>query len=379
MTKEFHKKVKGKIEIKSRISLDTKEQLSLAYTPGVAEVSMDIADDKSKVDIYTSRYNTIAIVSNGTAVLGLGNIGPEAALPVMEGKSVLFKKFGDINAVPLCINENSPEKIIEFVKSLTPTFAGINLEDIKAPECFDILDSLQDIGIPVFHDDQHGTAIVVLAGIINSLKIIEKDISECRIVFNGAGAAGIATAEMLIDYGAKDVVLCDTKGAIFSGRKEGMNPYKEKIALKTNKSRSSGPLKDVIKGADIFIGLSKGNLVTQDMVKSMSSDAIIFALANPDPEIMPDLAKEAGAVIVATGRSDFPNQINNVLAFPGIFKGALDSGAKRITKKMMFAAAEAIAGSVKTPDKEKIIPEAFDIDVYRNVAEAVKNAADDSL
>lgn len=373
MPKEFHSKAKGKIEIRSKVPLENNSQLSLAYTPGVAEISLAIAENKEDVNLYTSRKNMIAIVSNGTAVLGLGNIGPEAALPVMEGKSVLFKKFGDVDAIPLCINEKDPDKVIEFVKNLTPTFAGINLEDIKAPECFEILNRLQDLGIPVFHDDQHGTAIVVLAGLINALKITNKKIKDCKIVFNGAGAAGIATAKMLIDYGAKDVILCDTKGTIYKGRAEGMNPYKEEIAEITNKDNLKGKLEDAMKNTDIFIGLSKGNLVTRKMVKSMNKNPIIFALANPNPEIMPDLAYEAGAAIVATGRSDFPNQINNVLAFPGIFRGALDSDTKVITKKMMFAAAEAIARSIKKPTKEKIIPDVFNKEVYKNVAEAVKD------
>ncbi len=373
---EYHKEKKGKIEVTAKARLKDRKDLSLAYTPGVAKVSSEIAKDKSKAYDYTSKGNMIAIISDGTAVLGLGNIGPEAALPVMEGKAVLFKEFGGVDAVPLCIGEKDPQKIIEFAKNILPTFGGINLEDIKAPECFIVEEGLMDTGIPVFHDDQHGTAIVTLAGLINALKVTRKDISKVKIVVNGAGAAGIAITKMLLSYGAKDMVLCDTKGIIYEGRKEGMNPYKDEIAGMTNKDRSKGSLADAMKGKDVFIGVSVGNCLTADMVKSMAREPIIFAMANPNPEIMPDDARKAGARIIATGRSDFPNQINNVLAFPGIFRGALDAKAKKITGKMKLAAAEAIASCVTNPTEGMIIPDVFDRNVYRKVAEAVKGAVE---
>ncbi|PIN86078.1 NAD-dependent malic enzyme [Candidatus Woesearchaeota archaeon CG10_big_fil_rev_8_21_14_0_10_44_13] len=369
---EMHKQRKGKISVVNKFCpLHSKEDLSLAYTPGVAEPCKEIAKDKSKVYDYTAKGNLVAVVTDGTAVLGLGDIGPEAAMPVMEGKAVLFKEFGDVDAFPICLATKDVDKIVETVKLISPGFGGINLEDISAPRCFEVEERLKaEIDIPVFHDDQHGTAIVVLAGMLNALKIVKKKIESIKIVFNGAGSAGIAVAKLLRDSGAKNITMCDTKGVIYKGRKEGMNKYKEEFVADTG----ARTLADAIKGADVFIGVSVAGAVTKDMVISMNKDAIIFAMANPVPEIMPNDAKAAGARIVATGRSDFPNQVNNVLAFPGVFRGALDARAK-ITEKMKLAAAHALAGMVKTPSEEKIIPSPFDKDVAKNVAEAVKKAA----
>lgn len=375
-TLDMHRERKGKISVTNKFCpLKTKEDLSIAYTPGVAEPCKEIAKDKSKVYDYTSKGNLVAVVTDGTAVLGLGDIGPEAAMPVMEGKAILFKEFGDVDAFPICLATKDVDKIVETVKLISPGFGGINLEDISAPRCFEIEERLKkELDIPVFHDDQHGTAIVVLASLMNALKVVRKKIENVRIVFNGAGAAGIAVAKILKNAGAKNIMMCDTKGVIYKGRTEGMNPYKEGFAADT-KART---LSDAMKGTDVFIGVSVAGAVTKEMVQSMNKDAIIFAMANPVPEIMPDEAKKAGARVIATGRSDFPNQINNVLAFPGVFRGALDAHAKQITEKMKLAAAHALADMVKNPTEDKIIPEPLEPGVAKNVAEAVKKAVDES-
>lgn len=368
---DMHKLRKGKISIMNKFCpLKTKEDLSIAYTPGVAEPCKEIAKDKEKVYDYTSKGNLVAVVTDGTAVLGLGDIGPEAAMPVMEGKAVLFKEFGDVDAFPICLATKDVDKIVETVKLISPGFGGVNLEDISAPRCFEVEERLKkELDIPVFHDDQHGTAIVVLAGLMNALKIVKKRMENIKVVFNGAGAAGIAVAKMLKNAGAKDIIMCDTKGIIYKGRKEGMNPYKEEFAA----DAKAGTLADAMKDADVFIGVSVAGAVTKAMVKAMNKDAIIFAMANPIPEIMPDEAKAGGARIIATGRSDFPNQINNVLAFPGVFRGALDARAK-ITEKMKLAAAHALAEMVEKPTEEKIIPGPLEPGVAKRVAEAVKKA-----
>lgn len=370
---DLHNKHKGKICVHSKVPIETSDDLALAYTPGVAEPSLQIAKDKSKVYDYTAKGNLVAVVSNGTAVLGLGDIGPDAAIPVMEGKAVLFRRFGGIDAFPVCIDEKDPYKLAEIIKKISPVFGGINLEDIKAPECFIVEKIVRELNMPVMHDDQHGTAIVVLAALINATKVAGKD-SNVKIVISGAGAAGIAISKLLLDYGFKSIILCDTKGAIYDGREEGMNFAKEEIAKLTNKTKERGKLADVIIGKDVFIGVSSPNLVTKEMVKTMNKDSIIFAMANPVPEIMPDEAKAGGAKVIATGRSDFPNQVNNVLAFPGVFKGALEIRA-RITEKMKLAAAEALAGMVKHPTAERIIPSVFDEGVAEKIADAVKKAA----
>jgi malate dehydrogenase (oxaloacetate-decarboxylating) len=372
---KIHKKNKGKLGIISKVSIKTKDDLSIAYTPGVAEPCREIAKDKEKVYEYTPKGNTVAIVSDGSAVLGLGNIGAEAAIPVMEGKAILLKEFGNVDAFPICIKSQDPQVIIETVRNISPVFGGINLEDIKAPECFIIEDALQDLGIPVMHDDQHGTAIVVLAATINALKVVNKRCNETKIVVNGAGAAGMAITKLLISYGfnSKKFFMCDSKGIICSTR-NNLNTFKQEMAKITNGNNICGSLTEALKGADIFIGVSKANLVSKEMVQSMNKDAIVIAMANPVPEIMPDLAREAGAKIVATGRSDFPNQVNNSLAFPGVFRGALDARATRITLEMKLAAAKALANMVKKPSTEKIIPGPFDEGVAQNVAKAVKKA-----
>ncbi len=347
----------------------------MAYTPGVAEPCLEIAKDRNLVYKYTFKSNTVAVVSDGSAVLGLGNIGASAAIPVMEGKAVLFKRFADIDAFPICLETQETEEIIKAVKLIEPVFGGINLEDISAPRCFEIEKRLiKELDIPVMHDDQHGTAVVVLAGLINALKVSGKKKNEIKAVVSGAGAAGIATAKMMLDYGIKNIILADTAGAIYEGRKENMNPAKDEIAKITNKSRESGTLGEVIKGADVFIGVSSAGILKKEMVKSMNN-AIIFAMANPTPEIMPDEAKKGGAKIIATGRSDFPNQINNVLGFPGIFRGALDANAMKINEEMKIAAAEALSGIVKEPSPEYIIPDPFNPEVVSRVAEAVMGAA----
>lgn len=371
---ELHKKWKGKLSTTAKAEVKTREDLALAYTPGVAAPCKLIAENKEDAYTYTLKANTIAVVSDGSAVLGLGNIGPEAAMPVMEGKCVLFKEFGDVNAFPICLDTQDTDEIVKIVTALAPTFGGINLEDISAPRCFEIETRLKEsLDIPVFHDDQHGTAIVVLAAIINSLKITGKKKEDCRIVVNGAGAAGIAITKLLLRYGFKHAILCDRSGIISSSR-DNLNETKKEMLTITNLEDISGTLADALKGADIFIGVSAPNSVTKDMVRSMNTDPIIFAMANPTPEIMPDEAKEAGARIVGTGRSDFPNQINNVVAFPGIFKGALEGRAKQITEEMKLAAAKAIASLVSDEElnEEFIMPEAFDPRVARVVADAVK-------
>ncbi len=374
----LHKKLKGKIEIIPKLKIKDKKDLSLLYTPGVAEASRLIAQDKNKVFDYTMKGNTVAVISDGSAVLGLGNIGPEAALPVMEGKAMLFKAFANIDAFPICIHSKTVEETITTIKNIAPVFGGINLEDFKAPECFEIEKQLQDLGIPVMHDDQHGTAIVVLAGLLNALKVAGKKKEQVKIIISGAGAAGIAITKLLIEDGftAANIILCDRNGALHANRKDiENNPYKKEISLITNKNNKEGDLKEVIKKADVFIGVSTKNLLTKEMVRSMNTKAIIFAMANPDPEIMPNDALEAGALVVATGRSDFPNQINNVLVFPGIFRGALDAKAKQITMKMKLNAAHALVSLIKNPTKNNIIPSPFDKNVVKVVSEVVRKAA----
>ena len=372
---ELHKEWKGKISTEAKAKVRTSEDQALAYTPGVAEPCKIIAKDKEAAYTYTIKQNTIAVVSDGSAVLGLGNIGPEAAMPVMEGKSVLFKEFGGVNAFPICLDTQDTDEIVRTVQLLAPTFGGINLEDISAPRCFEIERRLKELlRIPVFHDDQHGTAIIVLAGIINALKIVGKKVEDCRIVVNGSGAAGIAISKLLLRYGFKHLILCDSKG-ILSSKTQKMNWIKEEMLKVTNEDDISGTLADAMVGADIFIGVSAPGVVTQDMVRSMNKDAILFAMANPVPEIMPDLAKEAGARIVGTGRSDFPNQVNNVLVFPGIFRGALEGNAIQITEEMKLAAAEGLAALVKPEElsEDYILPEAFNPIVADAVSKAVRD------
>ncbi len=374
---QLHRKHRGKIALKSKVSVDNQHDLSIYYTPGVAEPCREIAKDKSLVYEYTSKSNWVAVVTNGTAVLGLGDIGVHASLPVMEGKAILFKQFGGVDAFPICIASKDVDEIVKTVKLIETSFGGINLEDIGAPACFEIEERLiESLDIPVFHDDQHGTAVVALAALINSLKIVGKRISEVKIVINGAGAAGIATAKLLLKYGAKNIVVCDKHGAIYEGREEDMNKYKEEIAKITNREGINGSLKKAIEGADVFIGLSVANVLSEDDVKKMSSNAIVMAMANPIPEIMPDIAKKAGARIVCTGRSDFNNQVNNVLAFPGIFRGALDVMATRITDEMKIAAAEAIAKIAEEElSEDYVIPKPFNKRVAFEVALAVAKKA----
>ena len=370
----LHREWQGKLETVSKAKVATREDLALAYTPGVAEPCRVIAGDKDEAYNYTWKSNTIAVVSDGSAVLGLGNIGPYAAMPVMEGKAVLFKEFGGVNAVPICLDTQDTEEIIKAVTWMAPGFGGINLEDISAPRCFEIEERLKEIlDIPVFHDDQHGTAIVVLAGIINALKVTGKKKEACRVVVNGAGSAGIAISRLLLTYGFENITLCDRAGILRKGM-DGRNWMQEKMMDVTNPDHLTGSLADAMKGADIFIGVSAPGIVTKEMVASMNHDAILFAMANPVPEIMPDLAKEAGARVVGTGRSDFPNQVNNVVVFPGIFKGALEGRASAITEEMKLAAAEAIAGLVDDADlnEDNILPEAFDPRVADAVSKAVK-------
>ncbi len=371
----LHEKWNGKLEITSKAPVKSREDLSLAYTPGVAEPCKVIANNREAAYKYTMKANTVAVVSDGSAVLGLGNIGPYAAMPVMEGKAVLFKEFAGVNAVPICLDTQDTEEIIKAVTYLAPGFGGINLEDISAPRCFEIEERLKEIlDIPVFHDDQHGTAIVVLAGIINALKVVGKRKEDCRVVINGAGSAGIAITKLLLTYGFPHIILCD-KAGIISRNAKGLNWMQQKMAEITNLANETGSLADAMKGADIFVGVSAPGIVTHEMVSSMNKNAILFAMANPVPEIMPDLAKAAGAKVVGTGRSDFPNQVNNVVAFPGIFKGALEGRATQITEEMKLAAAAAIASLV--PDDElnenNIMPEAFNPKVAELVSEAVKS------
>ena len=369
-----HLRYKGKLEVISKVKVEDKDDLSIAYTPGVAEPCKKIAEDKELAYKYTWKANTIAVVSDGSAVLGLGNIGPEAAMPVMEGKAVLFKEFGGVNAVPICLDTQDTEEIIKAVKYIAPGFGGINLEDISAPRCFEIEERLKaELNIPVFHDDQHGTAIVVLAASINALKVTGKKKEDCKIVVNGAGAAGVAISKLLLKYGFGSVTLCDSRGIVSADRTD-LNETKKEMLKITNPENRSGKLADAVVGTDIFVGVSAPGVLTQDMIKTMNAEPIIFAMANPTPEIMPDEAKAAGARIVGTGRSDFPNQINNVVAFPGIFRGALEARAPQITEEMKLAAAEAIAAAVPAEKlcEDYIMPEAFDTNVRDSVAEAVK-------
>ena len=377
----MHRINKGKLETVSKVEVKTAEDLSLAYSPGVAEPCKEIFEAPEMVYEYTMKGNTVAVVSDGTAVLGLGNIGPEAALPVMEGKAVLFKSFAGVDAFPICLNTTDVDKIVETVKLLEPTFGGINLEDIAAPNCFEIEERLKmEMNIPIFHDDQHGTAIVTVAGLINALKLAGKSLSEIKVVTNGAGAAGIAIVKLLIEYGVREIIMCDSKGAIYEGRPVGMNAIKNQIAKVTNHNKISGNLSEVIGGADVFIGVSVAGGLTAENVKRMNSDPIIFAMANPTPEIMPDEAKKAGALVIGTGRSDFPNQVNNVLAFPGIFRGALDVRATQINEEMKMAAVEAIVSLVKPEELNAnyVIPGPFDPRVAPAVAASVAKAAMES-
>ncbi|GFR36259.1 NAD(P)-dependent malic enzyme [Thermobrachium celere] len=374
---KFHEEKKGKIEVISRVEVNNASDLSLAYTPGVAQPCIEIYKNPELVYTYTRKWNTIAVVSDGTAVLGLGDIGPLASLPVMEGKAVLFKKFADVDAFPIVLNTKDVDEIVDTIVKISPSFGGINLEDISAPRCFEIEEKLkQKLDIPVFHDDQHGTAIVSLAALINALKIVNKRLEDIKIVINGAGAAGTSICKLLLSYGVKNIVVCDRVGALYRGI-ENVDESKKKLAEITNPNNEKGALRDVIVGADVFIGVSAPNVLTKDMVKTMNKDAIVFAMANPTPEIFPNEAKEAGARIVGTGRSDFPNQINNVLAFPGIFRGALDARAKIINEEMKIAAALAIAESVTENElnEEYIIPKPFNLQVQKKVAKAVYDAA----
>ncbi len=378
---DFHKKYHGKIAVQSKVPLHSADDLTLAYTPGVAAPCLEIKADKDKMYSYTSKGNAVAVVTNGTAVLGLGNIGAGAGLPVMEGKAILFKEFGGVDAYPICVDSLNPADIIKTVQLIQDGFGGINLEDIKAPECFDIERELQKtLSIPVFHDDQHGTAIVVVSALINAFKLINKSFDNVKVVVNGAGAAGMAITHLLQSMNTEHIILCDRMGAIYSGRTEDMNSYKQEIAEITNSQKEKGVLSDVIKGADVFIGVSTAGCLTQEMARTMNKDAVVLAMANPLPEIMPDDAKAAGVRIICTGRSDFPNQVNNLLAFPGIFRGALDVRASCINLDMKIAAAHAIA-SLVPPDKlceDFVIPDPFDRRVAPAVAEAVKKAAEDS-
>lgn len=378
---EMHKRNKGKLEVKSKVKVTNKEELSLAYSPGVAEPCKEIHEDPRKVFDYTMKSNTVAVVTDGTAVLGLGDIGAEASIPVMEGKAVLFKSFSGVDGVPIALNTTDTEEIINTVKLLEPNYGGINLEDISAPRCFEIEERLKkETKIPVFHDDQHGTAIVTVAGLINALRIVEKDLSDIKVVLNGAGAAGIAIVKLLYSYGVHNMVMCDSRGAIYEGRTYGMNDTKEYVAKWTNRDKTDGKLEGVIEDADVFIGVSVADLLSKEMVESMAKDPIIFAMANPNPEINPDDAKAAGAKVIGTGRSDFPNQINNVLAFPGIFRGALDVEATHINEKMKQAAVEAIANLIQPNElnPDYCIPGPFDKRVAPSVAREVAVAAMES-
>jgi len=375
---ELHEKYRGKLEIKSRVPVKTKEDLSLAYTPGVAEPCLEIQKDVSKSYVYTNRWNTCLVVTDGTAVLGLGDIGPEAGMPVMEGKCVLFKEFGNVDAFPLCVKSKDVDEIVNTIYMISGSCGGVNLEDISAPRCFEIEKKLKEkCDIPIFHDDQHGTAVITLAGLTNALRLVGKKKEEIRVAVNGAGAAAISITKLLLTAGIRDITMCDRTGAIYEGRKEGMNPIKEEMAKLTNPSKTQGSLADIVKGADVFIGVSAPGSLTTEMVQTMAKDAIIFACANPTPEIYPDDAKAGGARVVATGRSDFPNQINNVLAFPGIFRGAFDVRASDINDAMKLAAAEALANLISEEElsEDYIIPAAFDPRVGKAVAEAVAEAA----
>lgn len=377
----MHQEKQGKLEVKSKVEIQNAQDLSLAYSPGVAEPCKVIHEYPETVYDYTMKGNMVGVVTNGTAVLGLGNIGPAASLPVMEGKAILFKSFAGVDAFPITLDTTDTDKIVETVKLMAHTFGGINLEDIAAPQCFEIEERLKkEVDIPVFHDDQHGTAIVTVAGLVNALKIVNKTMKDLKIVLNGAGAAGIAITKLLYSYGVRDMIMCDTRGAIYEGRPQGMNKVKSEVASYTNVNKESGKLSDVIKGADVFIGVSAADALSQEMVKSMNDNAIIFAMANPNPEINPDAAKEAGAAVIGTGRSDFPNQVNNVLAFPGIFRGALDVRASDINEEMKKAAVEAIAALITQEElnADYVIPGPFDPRVAPAVAESVAKAAIDS-
>lgn len=375
---EFHRKSRGKIAIKSKVPCSTLEDLSLAYTPGVAEPCREIAEDPGLVYDYTSKGNLVAVVTDGSAVLGLGDIGAAASMPVMEGKAILFKGFADVDAFPICIDSNDPSEIVEVTKRISTVFGGINLEDISAPRCFEIEDRLKrELNIPVFHDDQHGTAVVTGAALINALKVAKKRFENIQVVFSGAGAAGVAVSKFLMSFGVDDIVLCDSKGIIHQGRGD-LNPSKMEMAKITNPREKRGSLADALKEADVFIGVSAPGIVSEEMVKSMAEEPIVFAMANPVPEIMPDLAKQAGARVVATGRSDFPNQVNNVLGFPGIFRGALDVRARDINEEMKMAAARAIAELAEPISEVSIIPSPLDRRVVPKVAEAVARAAIES-
>lgn len=377
---KLHERHAGKIEIRSKVPVVTREDLSLAYTPGVAEPCRKIHANEEDVYKYTSKGNLVAVVTDGTAVLGLGDIGPKAGLPVMEGKAILFKEFADVNAIPICLDTKDTDEIVTAVKWIAPGFGGINLEDISAPRCFEVEERLKkELDIPVFHDDQHGTAIVVLAGIINALKVVGKDIREIKVVVNGAGAAGTAIAKLLLACGVSKLIVCDKVGILYQGI-EGVDHAKQALAKITNPDQLQGDLSEALKGADVFIGVSAPDIVSREMVSSMNQDAILFAMANPTPEIMPEAAREAGARVIGTGRSDFPNQVNNVLAFPGIFKGALEVRAREINEEMKLAAACAIASMVSDEElnEECVIPNALDKKVSENVAEAVKKAARES-
>lgn len=377
----MHKVNQGKLSVQTKVPVNNAKDLSLAYSPGVAEPCKEIHDRTSRVYDYTMKGNMVAVVSDGSAVLGLGNIGPEAALPVMEGKAVLFKGFAGVDAFPICLNTNDVDEIVNTVKLMEPTFGGVNLEDIAAPNCFIIEDRLKDeTNIPIFHDDQHGTAIVTVAGLINSLKLVGKNFKNIKVVLSGAGAAGIAITRLLESFGVRNMIMCDSRGAIYEGRPNGMNEVKEMVAKITNSDNEQGALEDVLEGADVFIGVSVAGALTKEMVEKMNSDPIIFAMANPNPEIMPEDAKAAGAKIIGTGRSDFPNQVNNVLAFPGIFRGALDVRATRINEKMKVAAAEAIASLITEEElhEDYVIPGPFDHRVAPIVAKSVAKAAMDT-
>ena len=377
---KFHEELKGKLEVKSRAKINNSKDLSLAYTPGVAEPCREIHKDPSKAYVYTRKWNTVAVISDGTAVLGLGDIGPLASLPVMEGKCVLFKEFGDVDAYPIVLDTKNVDEIVDTVARIAPSLGGINLEDISAPRCFEVERKLKErLDIPVFHDDQHGTAVVVLSGIINALKIVKKELANIKIVINGSGSAGTAICKLLLSSGAKNIVMCDING-IINKNSELPNDALKELAQITNPNNETGKLADAIKNADVFIGVSAPNLVSKEMVQTMNKDAIIFAMANPTPEIFPEVALEAGAKVVGTGRSDYPNQINNVLAFPGIFRGALDARATTINEEMKLAAAYAIANAIDETElrPDNIIPKAFDLKVQKLVAEAVKKAAIDS-
>ena len=378
---EMHARLRGKLGVRSKVALASKHDLSLAYTPGVGRVCLEIARAPERVFELTIKRNTVAVVSDGSAILGLGNLGPEAAIPVMEGKAVLFKEFAGVDAFPICLATQDVDEIVLAVRLLAPVFGGINLEDISAPRCFEVEARLQNLGIPVFHDDQHGTAIVTVAALLNALRVTRKNLSESTIVFSGSGASAIACAKLIQSFGdlghmqpAGDIVLCDSKGIVHLGRKD-LNDHKRALAATTNKQGRSGSLADALRGADVFIGLSQANIVTQEMVRSMNRDPILFAMANPVPEIMPQEARAAGAVVIATGRSDFLNQINNVLAFPGVFRGALDAGAKVINEEMKIAAARTLAGIVIEPVPERILPDPLDKTVGIRIGEAVAEAA----